>query len=415
MLRPKLVHSRHDLVRHPGPGVLEPRLTRARSGASTRRRLRSRTFETGTTNIFSGTIRPARHDPIPTRTWLASTSLTLAPGSARGRCGRLDLLAAGRRHHLVVGKGRDRHRLEADIYGQQQPREGRWPAGSGGADRVEVVRRLQAERPAASSREGAEVGAAAEPLSEVAGQRPDVRAGAALHVQHRGGALRVRAVPLDQLEAVDRHRPRGELERLTLSGHPVGPTPPDLHGTERGRALVDRTAEAAQRLQDGLARGRRPIAGDELAVPIVGGRAGAEADRGAVGLVVAHVVFDDARPESQGRRAARRTRRDRACRRARRGECRSGDGSGRPCRGRSGRQVSPGRGRRQRHPPWRGRSRSSRLRPACLYQLDCSGQDRTARLRRRETIRWPRRPERARPHRTCRSAPSRPRHRAFGR
>jgi len=39
----------------------------------------------GTTNIFSGTIRPARHEPMPTSVWLESTSLIVAPCSAWGR------------------------------------------------------------------------------------------------------------------------------------------------------------------------------------------------------------------------------------------------------------------------------------------------------------------------------------------
>ena len=226
-----------------------------------------------------GTIRPARHEPMPT-----------------SACARIDqpdprpLLDMGRSAGSSAGRAPSppprRRQAAAGIdssptsIGSSSSARATRPPAAAARDCIEIVRRLQAERPAASPRQGAQIGAAAQPLPEVAGQRPDVRAGPALDLQDRGGAFLVRAVPFDQFESVDLDRPRRELEWLTLSGQLIGPPPAHLHGTERRRALLDRPAEAAQRLQDGLARGRRPIAGDELAVSIVSGRAGAEADRG---------------------------------------------------------------------------------------------------------------------------------------
>ena len=66
--------------------------------------------------------------------------------------------------------------------------------------------------------------------------------------------------------------------------------------------MQDRTTEVCEGRLDGLAPRRRMLAGDQLSIAIVGLRAGAEADSGPVGLVVGHVVFDQARCQAEEHR-----------------------------------------------------------------------------------------------------------------
>ena len=255
------------------------------------------------------------------------------------------------------------------------------PAGPPAAAARTASRSCAASRrngPLRGSRERAEVGAAAKPLPEVAGQRPDVRAGAALHVQHRSGAVGVRAVPLDQLQAVDRHRPRGELEQLTLSGQPVGPAAPDLQRAERRRALLDRSPEAAQ------APPRRPRASAPAR------RRGSARRRGRRSSSWRRSRPWPGRPCRRpggtrrraspvpGRRAARPRRTDRACRRGptRRVPRQAADEADDVVRGGTGRSW-----------PRRGSPSTPRAlavagvahacgRPLACYELDGAGQDR---------------------------------------
>ena len=81
------------------------------------------------------------------------------------------------------------------------------------------MRVLEPERAAGSARQGAEVGAAPEPLPEVAGNRAYVSAGAAFHFQNGRGPGRVRIVPLDELHSLDDDGAGRKFGRRSLREH----------------------------------------------------------------------------------------------------------------------------------------------------------------------------------------------------
>jgi hypothetical protein len=175
---------------------------------------------------------------------------TSEPSSARSRNGasrprlpaggRLDLLAAlemQRRLRLrSAATLRDSVQTRRRSAGAARQRRG--PVGG----RAARSRRASVRPPAGTgrwrARQGAEVCAAAEPLPEVAGQRADVRAGAAFHLETavgRSGSLR----PTPRARAADRDRVRRQLRRRPLPGQLVGAPSADLERAVGRRPLLD--------------------------------------------------------------------------------------------------------------------------------------------------------------------------------
>ena len=108
---------------------------------------------------------------------------------------------------------------------------------------------------------------------------------------------------------MDRDLARRELHGLAGPGHGIGPPAGDLDRAVRRRPLQDRTGQSGECRLDRRACRRGPLARRQLALEVVGRRRGAETDRRAVGLAVAQVVLDDARPVARGRSAGRPRRR----------------------------------------------------------------------------------------------------------
>ena len=188
--------------------------------------------------------------------------------------------------------------------GRRSARNAR-PRGGRGADHVERRASSRRNGPLAV-RQGAEVGAAAEPLPEVARQRADVRAGAAATSRTpRAGPGRCRPSST-RSSGMDRHGPRGELAAVAGARQLVGA--PAAHVDRRvGRAAPVRSCprNAGQGGRDRLAVGRRAAPGviSPSMSSVVERRP--EADRGAVALLVAEVVLDHARRAARGRPAGR--------------------------------------------------------------------------------------------------------------
>src|SRR4051794_20226255 len=155
------------------------------------------------------------------------------------------------------------------------------------------------ERTGGGAAQRGEVATDAEGGTQVAGDGPDVGAGAAgdgdVYVdQVRGGPVG----PMD-VDPVHGHRAGGQLELLTGAHPVVGASAVDLHRADRRRHLLQRTHLPGQRGPDVVVGdpGRRRGRGD-LALPVVGDRRLTQPDGGVVGLVRAGEV-----PEQPGGRA----------------------------------------------------------------------------------------------------------------
>ena len=109
-----------------------------------------------------------------------------------------------------------------------------------------------------------------------------------------------------------------ELRLATVPGQFVGVAAGHADRRVVGWDLLDLAAEADQCFLDRLACRGGTVARRQFAVDVVGRRARAEGDQGAVFLLVSRVVLDEARGMAQedGQDARRRT--GRACRRGRR-------------------------------------------------------------------------------------------------
>src|SRR6185369_16863113 len=112
----------------------------------------------------------------------------------------------------------------------------------------------------------------------------------------------IRGVPLEELQPLDVDLARGQLHGLAGAGHRVGATAADLDRGVRGRLLQLRAEERGQCRFERLPNRRRALGGGQLAVEVVGRRAGTEAHGGAIGLVVAEVVLDEARRATEEQR-----------------------------------------------------------------------------------------------------------------
>ncbi len=98
---------------------------------------------------------------------------------------------------------------------------------------------------------------------------------------------------------MDDHVPRRELDVLAAPGQLVGAPSFDLDGRVHRRDLLERPHEPGQRLLDGLPIQGRPVDRGPLAVDVVRGRRGSEADRRPVALRAAEVVLDQTRGPAQ--------------------------------------------------------------------------------------------------------------------
>ncbi len=147
------------------------------------------------------------------------------------------------------------------------------------------------------------MGAAAEQLPEIAGERADVRAGRARHAH-------VQQVPLaaQDVETLDRHRASGQLD-LFAGAHPrIRPHTADLDGTDRARNLLDLPGQARHCGCDLLIRDARGRPGGQhLALGVVGAGADPEQDRGVVRLLGEQQVAEQPRgaPDSADQHTGR--------------------------------------------------------------------------------------------------------------
>ncbi len=130
----------------------------------------------------------------------------------------------------------------------------------------------QPERSAGRPGQRAEVGTAAKGQAEIPGNRPDVGAGGAIDLDDRDRTRRIGGIPLEDLQAVDRDRARGELWRATRPGHGVGSPARNLDRGIGRRDLDDRTAKGLEGRVEGGPLNRGSVDGRELAVEVVGGR-----------------------------------------------------------------------------------------------------------------------------------------------
>jgi len=111
-------------------------------------------------------------------------------------------------------------------------------AATDDASLVERVGALEPEGPAGRSRQGGQVGAAAKSLSQVARERPDIRAGGTTHLDGCHRARGIGAVPAGDLEPMDRDSPRSQLWLFAVP-----------------RQLVRRVRTQAQQTEDRIRRG----------------------------------------------------------------------------------------------------------------------------------------------------------------
>ncbi len=156
----------------------------------------------------------------------------------------------------------------------------------------------------------------AERGTEVAGERPDVRAGRHGHgdVHVQGGGRVVGRLPrphrahVEDLEARDDDGPCRERDVLARASPGVGPLPVDLDRAHRARHLQDLAREVGDPAVEVRAPDPRRVgARDDLALGVVGRRGGAQPDRRVVVLVRAHDVREQlGRPTDPEHEHARR-------------------------------------------------------------------------------------------------------------
>ena len=202
-----------------------------------------------------------------------------------------------------------RKRVQAGIDGQEELPQPCLSSGRGLANRGELVRIFEPEDSTGGACQGAEIGAIADRLAKVARDCPHVRACRTGHVDGRDGALRVRGIPLDDRELVDRDRSGRELHGLPCARHRVGAPAADLDRAEGGRALRDLATKGGQRGLDRRPRRRVPRCRRQLTLEIVGRGARPKADRRAIALRRPEVVLDHAgRPAQEDRQHPGRER-----------------------------------------------------------------------------------------------------------
>lgn len=151
---------------------------------------------------------------------------------------------------------------------------------------VSHVRRVQpdtllgGERPDAGPPQRLHQPADAEGVAQVAGDAADVRPLPAVDLQ-----VEVRPLVPEQVDAVDAHRPGGQLHVRAAAGQVVRPLPGHLQRRVRRRGLRDGADESRQGGPDRLLwNGRGSGHRGDTAVGVVGVGAVAEQDAGAVRL-----------------------------------------------------------------------------------------------------------------------------------
>src|SRR4029079_19549960 len=91
------------------------------------------------------------------------------------------------------------------------------------ADLVEGAGTVQRERAARGSHQRAEVGLRADIRAEIAGQRADVGAGGAEHLDDGDRAVGIGAIPLDEVEPLELDLPRRGVDALAGAGPRLRP------------------------------------------------------------------------------------------------------------------------------------------------------------------------------------------------
>ena len=127
--------------------------------------------------------------------------------------------------------------------------------------------------------ERGEMGRGAEPLAEVAGERPDVGSGTRLAPD-----FGVPTPKSEKVEALDPDRNRRQLRRLAGPRQPVGASPADPLGRVRRRALEDDAEESAERRPYIGLGGNGSRGADRVPRPVVGVGRLTEPDHGPVAL-----------------------------------------------------------------------------------------------------------------------------------
>ena len=189
----------------------------------------------GATRTLSGARRPPGASIGDGREGAVGRAQAIALRAGRerqppaGRTGRAPRPRPRRRSARPPGSGRGRCRSGRSSGGQAVRAVGR-----GGADGVEGTASASRERAGRRPTQRAEVGGAPEPLAEVAGERPDVRAGRAARRRGSRSAGPGRVSSHDtSVERVDRDLALGQLDRLAGAGHGVGAPAADLDRASR--------------------------------------------------------------------------------------------------------------------------------------------------------------------------------------
>ena len=313
-----------DPVEHADDGEQRPvapdagrrRPGRARSGPG----IRGPRDRSASTRTLSGASRPSRIGR--SRRAGRRRRRTRIGASERRAGGQPARRSTGPRPIATTSPSRDdelRQQVQPGIDRQQERGERIRAFGGGRADASSAIASVQPERAArrpASARRGTRH------------SRPPRRGRARAtgctcppstrRRRSRSARSGSRAVPLDEVERVDRHVARRELDRLAGPGHRVGPPAGDLDRAVGRRALLDRAAERGQRRLDG-ARARAPARRPASARPR--GRRSSTTRRSRPSpdsaLRSPRWYSTSARRLAEEDRAARRSRTDRASRRDR--------------------------------------------------------------------------------------------------
>ena len=152
---------------------------------------------------------------------------------------------------------------------------------------IQGHRLLQAEAQGLGAPQPGQGAAAAQGCPQVTGEGAHVGARRAAQLQLQPAAGRL---PAQQLQAVDDHRPGGQLQVLAASHPGIGPLAIHMHGRHLGRHLLNRPAERGQgRLQLAGAQGGQRPALQHLALEVVAAGGQAQLHQPPVGLVAAQI------------------------------------------------------------------------------------------------------------------------------
>ena len=139
----------------------------------------------------------------------------------------------------------------------------------------------QAEASALGAAQSHEIGARAEGVAHVIGQRTDIRPAGAMHIHHDFGQR-----PFQHFQVMHLDLARGQFHCLALARHVVGAASAHFHGGVRRGRLLDLALEL---LEDGLelllGHIDRRVRADEFSVRVERVGAGAESDDGLVAFV----------------------------------------------------------------------------------------------------------------------------------